>query len=84
MKWTVPQPLLLFLFKLQMYERNYSFIYFILVWTIFIQGCPVQRGWLEWGPDEKKNNNNKTIIDKTLEQPSIAEVLEAQFGLKWN
>ena len=27
------------------------------------------------------NNNNKTIIDKTLEQLSIAKVLEAQFGL---
>ena len=27
------------------------------------------------------NNNNKTIIDKTLEQLSKAKVLEAQFGL---
>ena len=35
------------------YKKSDGF-YFILFWTIFIQGCPVQRGWFEWGSDEKK------------------------------
>ena len=61
--------------------QHILFIY--LFWTIFIQGCPVQWGWFEWGPNEKKKNNTqKKITDKkTLEQLSIAKVLEAQFGL---
>ena len=57
--------------------KHILFIY--LFWTTFIQGCPVQWGWFEWGPNEKKKNNTK----KKLEQLSIpvAKVLEAQFGL---
>ena len=38
-------------------SRRKIFIY--LFWTIFIQGCPVQRGWFEWGPDEKKKKHKK-------------------------
>ena len=35
--------------------------YFNFILTKFIQGCPVQRGWFEWGPEtktDKKNWNN--------------------------
>ena len=37
------------------------FIYFILNDINFIQGCPVQRGWFEWGPDEKKKQHKKQL-----------------------
>ena len=64
------------------HNKNVIFIYLFLFWTIFIRECAVQRGWFEWGPDEKKKTTQKTITDKRkLEQPSIVEVLEAQFGL---
>ena len=42
--------------KAAIFTEHCLFIYFILFWTIFSQGCSVQRGWFEWGPDEKKNN----------------------------
>ena len=42
--------------KAAIFTEHCLFIYFILFWTIFSQGCLVQRGWFEWGPDEKKNN----------------------------
>ena len=45
-------------------SRRKIFIY--LFWTIFIQGCPVQRGWFEWGPDEKKKTKQKKIKDKKI------------------
>ena len=62
-------------------SAGYHFISLFLFWTIFIPECPVQRCWLEWGPDEKKKQQ-KTITDKKkTEQLSIAKVLEAQFGL---
>ena len=27
--------------------------------SIFSQGCPVQRGWFEWGPDEKEKQHKR-------------------------
>ena len=61
---------------------NFGHLFWTSIWIHFIQGCPVQRGWFEWGPDEKKKTTTqKTITDKKLEQLSITIVLEAQFGL---
>ena len=46
--------------------------------------CPVQRGWFEWGPDEKKNQHiRQKKIFKKMVQLSITKlpVREAQLGL---
>ena len=45
------------------YKKSDGF-YFILFWTIFIQGCPVQRGWFEWGPDEKEKNTKDSNTNR--------------------
>ena len=57
------------------------FICFILFWTIFSQGCPVQRGWFEWGPDETKTTRRTMTDKKKMEQLSIAKILEDHFVL---
>ena len=40
-------------------DEGFKILFIYLFWTIFIQGCPVQRGWFESGPDEKKKQHKK-------------------------
>ena len=60
----------------------FYFIYLFYFEQYLFRGAQFSEAGLNGALMKKKNNNNKTIIDKTLEQASIAEVLEAQFGLK--
>ena len=50
------------IFALKLCNKLAVWVFFIfwLFWPIFSQGYPFQRGWFEWGTDEKKNKN-KTI-----------------------
>ena len=62
----------------------FYFIYLFYFEQYLFRGAQFSEAGLNGALMKKNNNNNnKTIIDKTLEQLSIAEVLEAQFGLKW-
>ena len=45
------------------YKKSDGF-YFILFWTIFIQGGSVQQGWFELGPDEKKKNTKDSNTNR--------------------
>ena len=40
-------------------DEGVKILFIYIFWTSFFQGFPVQRGWFEWGPDEKKKQHKK-------------------------